>query len=261
MTDEVKNFEDMLIVLQQSHRQDMIIDTAKKLLSIAPDNLIGLYSLTSGYINSHKYKEAFETAQAAIKTYPNDPEFYYFMFYYYLSIGGEEYVNAKKVLEKAIFLKPNDPRFWRELAEIYLINWEPQKAVVSLENAVSLHPERAEYRSRYALALLRTKKKEESLEVAAKAISDEPDDHKVLDSVGMVYILSGELDKAEELFRDALRRHPTYEYYQKHLDWVLREKQDKESRNRQGKGYTPLYLRQKGEKRFFDEDKIKNNEQ
>lgn len=87
--------------------------------------------------------------------------------------------------------------------------------------------------------------------MANQALKDGTDEARNFDTVGMIYTLAGELDKGEELFREALRMVPTYDYYQKHIDWVKREKNDRDLRHQQGKSYTPLYLRQRDTKRFF----------
>ncbi len=54
--------------------------------------------------------------------------------------------------------------------------------------------------------------------------------------------------------RDAIRRLPNYNYFQQHMEWIEREKKDRERQELAGRKYTPLYLRHKGGKRFFDED-------
>ena len=92
--------------------------------------------------------------------------------------------------------------------------------------------------------------------MAKQALHDDPNDMQVLDTVGMIYILLGDLQKADQFFRDAMRRDPNHNYFQKHMDWIKRELKDKEHRESQQRKYTPLYLRQKGTKRFFDEDNV-----
>jgi hypothetical protein len=70
----------------------------------------------------------------------------------------------------------------------------------------------------------------------------------------MIYILLGDLEKADKFFREAIKRDPTYNYFHQHQDWIKRELHDRDLREKQGRKYTPLYIRQKQTKRFFDED-------
>lgn len=238
-----------------THRYDIVIDTAQKILAINPLIKNAHLALTYSYNNTGRYDLMKKVCEDALKIWPDEPEFYYMLFHYYLYQGGYQYVTARDIIKKAIELKPEDARYHRLLGEIYLINREPKKAIVHLKKAVELKPDNAEYKSRMALAMIRLGKVSESLDIVNSCLSDEPDDEKVLDNAGMVYILSGELEKAEELFRDALRRFPTYNYFQSHLEWVLREKTNKERVLKQNRKYLPLYITQKGSKRFFDEEK------
>ena len=249
------NLIQALETLAGSHRNDLIIEKAHEVLKIDPHNFQAFFYLGWAYNNSRQYDKMYETLQNALAEHAREPCLYHQLAYYYMAQGGKDYIKAKEAEEKAIQLDPKNSSYYRILGEIYLINREADKAAKALQKAVDLDPDYAEYRSRLALALLRLHKKHESLEMAEKALSQEPDNERVLDSVGMIYILSGELETAEKFFREALKRFPTYDYYQKHLAWVLREKEDQKNRHAQGKKYTPLYLRHKGTKLHFNEDK------
>ncbi|OGC49752.1 hypothetical protein A3A69_02280 [candidate division WWE3 bacterium RIFCSPLOWO2_01_FULL_37_15] len=255
MTDiTLQKLENSLEILSETHRYDLIIDIALKILSLDPQNLYATYELLRAYNNTQQYEKLIESTTRALTIWPNNDILYEFVYLYYLSKGGLEYLKARDAMQKALELNPNNAAWHRNLAEIYLINREPDKAEKYLSNAVKLKPLNAEYRSRLALSQIRLHKVKESLESISKCLRDDPDDQYVLDNAGMVYILAGEIEKAEELFRDALRRFPTYNYFQSHLDWVLKEKVDKEVRLTKGLKYTPLYIRQKDRKRFFDEE-------
>jgi len=236
------------------HRGDLIIETAKKILSINPQSYEGYFGLILGYMKTQQYELMLETCLRAISYWPHIAWFRYMHYIYYFSTGKDWY-KAKLAIEEAIKLDPVNARYYRHLGEVYLVNREHAKAVVYLRKAVELNPDSAEYRSRLALGLLRLHKKEESLKMARQALKDDPADSYVLDTVGLILTLSGELDEAEELFKSALRDIPTYSYFQRHLDIVKREKQDRENRKKRGLRYTPLYLRHKGMKLHFDENK------
>jgi tetratricopeptide (TPR) repeat protein len=255
INDQIAELEKSLEMLWQTHRNDFIIDTARKILNLDPQHQLANYCLIFALYRSHKYEEMFEAVQIALKYWSNRPWLHEMLYLYYLYKGGQDYIKAKEHIEIAIKLDPINAQYYRDLGEIYLINREPQKAAIYLSQAVRLKPANAEYRSRYALSLLRCHRLKECFQMADKALKDGVNDANVYDSVGMIYTLAGELDKGEELFKVALRMVPTYDYFQKHIDWVLAQKKDKQNRLAQNKKYTPLYLRHKGTKRFFDEDK------
>ncbi len=252
--DKIEELENKLSIFMDTHRMDLVASEATKILALDPNHRYANYCLLFSLVNRHLYEELFSAATNVLKIFPNEGWVHSMMYYYYLSKGGADYLNAKKHIEHAISVEPENAYYYRDLAEIYLINREPEKALRFLEKAVQLDPNNEEYRSRLALALIRTGKIKEAKEMIAKTLQDNPDHKDVLDTAGMVSLLSGDITSAEQLFRDALRRFPTYDYFQKHLDWVEREKKDFESRTKQGKKYTPLYLRQTDRKRFFDED-------
>ncbi|MBI3576761.1 tetratricopeptide repeat protein [Candidatus Gottesmanbacteria bacterium] len=252
--EQLQKLEQTLDVVSKTHRADLVIDTAGKILAINPQHEQATHHLIFAYYNSQKFKEMFEVLQSSLSYFSHESWIHYACYLYYLSVGGDSYLKAKDHIERAIKIEPSNTQYYRSLGEIYLINREAEKAMPFLKKAVDLDPSFAEYRSRYALALLRMHKVKESLETADQALKDDPGEPWIYDTVGMIYTLAGELEKGEELFREALRKAPTIDYFQKHIDWVLGEKLDRQNRKTLGKVYTPLYLRHKGTKRFFDED-------
>lgn len=252
--DELIQLEQSLQVIIYSHRSDLILEKAHRILAIDPNNRLGYVALIFAYNRSQQYDLMLRACLDALALWPDDDWFYHSLYLYYLNTGVS-YLKGKEAIEKAIELSPSNARYYRDLGEIYLINREADKAVKYLSKAVELDPDNAEFRSRLALGLLREHKVSESLKMAEKALRDDPSDNSVLDTAGLIYALAGELEKAEDLFKSALRDRPTYDYFQKHLDLVYREKSDRESRIKRGMRYTPLYLRHKGTKLHFDEDK------
>ncbi|HUD10725.1 MAG TPA: hypothetical protein VMR28_03585 [Candidatus Saccharimonadales bacterium] len=260
--DQLQRLTTELNALTGSHRYDLISNVATKILAIEPTNYVALADLAAAqYYKAARVSQSDddftavrETIERALSVYPNEAYFYFLLYHYYLWYGGAQYIQARDCLLTAIKLQPTTAIYYRQLGEIYLINREANKATKYLQEAVRLAPNEAEYRSRLALALLRQHKVKESLAMAEQALHDAPDDMQVLDTVGMVYILIGDLEKADRFFRDAIRRDPNYNYFHQHMDWIKRELPDKQRREQQGEKYTPLYIRQKGSKRFFDED-------
>lgn len=249
--DTLEKLEQELELVSQTHRHDMTADVARRILALNPNHEAALYKLVIALYYSEQYEKMRDTIDTASNLFPHTSWFHYACYLYYLYRGGAEYIKAKEHIEKAIEIHPGLAHYHRSLGELYLINREPKKASAALGEAVRLAPDNPEYRSRYALALLRDNRVKDSLDAAALALKDGTGEARIYDTVGMIYTLAGELEKGEELFREALRKMPTYDYFQKHIDWVVREKHDRDTRVQSGKEYTPLYLRQKDTRRFF----------
>lgn len=252
MNDDIlQKLEQELEVLSQTHRNDMIADVARRILALNPKHEAASFRLVLAVYGMGQYDQMFDAIELVKVNFAHTHWFHYVCYLYYLYLGGKDYIHAKEHIEIAIAIDPTLAYYHRCLGELYLINREADKAEQSLHEAVRLDPNNAEFRSRYALSLLRLHKVDESVLTAESALKDGVDDPRVFDTVGMIYTLSGDLEKGEKLFREALRIFPTYDYFQKHIDWVLKERNDKESRLQQGKTYTPLYLRHTGTRRFF----------
>ncbi len=252
--DMLETLERKLDNLKDSHRYDFILDTATQILAIAPTHEQANFFLIRALYGMGRYEDMLEAINGAAANFSNRAWLHFQYYLYYLYKGGQEYLKARDHIKTAISMDPSVAYYYRCAGEIYLINREADKAVPYLAQAVELAPDNAEYRARLSLGLLRMHKVRESLEMAAAALGDGAEDARVYDDIGMIYTLAGDLEKGEELFRAALRLMPTHDYFQKHIDWVIREKEDRKNRYAQGLRYTPLYLRHKGTKRFFDED-------
>ncbi len=251
MNDQLIKLEHTLEVVSQTHRGDFVIETASKILALDVSHEQAHFHIIFAYYHLQQFAQMFEAIQRAHPYVINSDWIHYVYYLYYLTQGGQEYLDAKEHIETAIRISPQKALYHRSLGEIYLINREPNKAIGPLMTAVTLMPTHAEYRSRLALALLRAKKVADSLKMADQALKDGVGEHWVFDSVGMIYTLTGDLTKGESLFREALRMDPVNDYFQKHIDWVLREKNNKINRENNKQQYTPLYLRQTGTNRFF----------
>lgn len=250
-----------LSALEGSKRYDHIKDVASRILASEPSDAYALSCLAAAQYteacatqDDQHFSVMKSTVERALAYWPEEAHFHYMMYLYHLWYGGAQYIQARDFMLEAIRLRPLSGQYFRCLGEIYMINREADKAARYLAEAVKLSPHEAEYRCRLALALLRQHKITESVDMAERALSDAPDDMQVLDTVGMIYILLGDLGKADRFFREAIKRDPTYNYFHQHMDWIKRELHDKQRREAQGKKYSPLYKRQRQEKRFFDED-------
>jgi len=112
----------------------------------------------------------FDAIEVAKSDFAHTAWFHFVCYEYYLYLGGKEYLKAKEHIEKAIEINPQNAYYHRCLGELYLINREPDNAETVLLGAVALDPHNPEFRSRYALSLLRQHKVKESLATADQAL-------------------------------------------------------------------------------------------
>jgi len=233
---------------------DLIIEKAREVLSELPTHRLALVFLCHAQHSLGLYEELRETAQFAIKHHPQRASFYHYLYIYYLYVGGEKYIEALRAIREAIRLSPENAIYYSELGEVYLINWEPEKARQALREAYRLKPNDAIIMSRLGLAELRCGNMDEAFNLARSALARFSDKAWVYNNVGQIYLFSGNLDEAEEHLHQAVQKCPKDEYFQRQLLTCKKEQENKKQRLSQGLEYVPLVRRQKGTKRFFDEE-------
>lgn len=159
---------------------------------------------------------------------------------------------AKNVFELCMAEDLQDPYYPWMIGKIYLINQEPEKAEKYLRKAMELDPENKEYKSKYGISLIRIGKVKDALSIA---IDIREGNAYTIDNIGMIFLLAGRLQEAKVKLAYAAELAHGKKFTKVHEELIERELADQAHRVSAGKLYTPLYLRQKMEKRFFDEEK------
>ncbi len=239
-----------------SQRPDLVEHCAKELLAIEPEDQQGWFYLVSSYSRTRNLPLLLDSCSTALSLFPNEQWPYESLGdYYFHHCQAECYYYALQVyLHTLKISNPLNHAVIRQIAEIYLINWEPQKAVIWLEEAFRIKPERAEYCSRLALAHLRCRNPKAALSLVKQALAMDPGEKNNMNNCATVFLYSGELEQAEELCRIPMIEHPDYLYFQRQLRKCLHEIDDRANRLKKDLRYTPLYLRQSGTQQHFDEE-------
>jgi tetratricopeptide (TPR) repeat protein len=151
------------------------IDTAKRAVSMAPDDETPHYALALAYANADNVKLAHKAIDEAIRIAPEDAD--------YLAI------------KSAICAQGGD---WKSAAK-----WA--------RLALDMDPESAAAQQVYSQALAITGDIGEASEVGAKALYDNPDDADAHCANGFIYLRQGKHREAATHFREALRLEPSNE--------------------------------------------------
>lgn len=205
---------------------------------LAPWNSEGWVRLGGLYFDNHRYDDAIKILSRAIEKFPED-----FMVNLLLGISysqKDDYQKAEKYLQKAVQLNPNDINALssygytlnrlgnKEDAIFYLkkalaidstnVNllgtlgliyddteqWELCDSIYSLALKVdSLNPT---INNNYAYALSKRKiRLDDALKMAETAIKAEPHNSSFLDTIGWVYFMLGDYEKAKKYIEEALQ--------------------------------------------------------
>jgi tetratricopeptide (TPR) repeat protein len=230
------------------------MESILQILNIDKNSFDGLDMACTGFYHFQDFENLYRYASAGAGLYPDRLEFYHHLYNLFLYFGKDDYINARDVMRKAIECNPTDSQSYYNLGEVYLINWEYQKAKHYFELAVRYNPRDSVYLSRLGIAVLRSGDVKGAFAIAEQALIMDLKNVWTYNNCGQIYLFAGELDRAEFLLRHATSIPSRNPYFGKQLENCLREKADRDNRVKSRRRYLPLYKRQKGEKRFFDED-------
>ncbi|GAB6282539.1 MAG: tetratricopeptide repeat protein [Ignavibacterium sp.] len=205
---------------------------------LAPWNSEGWVRLGGLYFDNHRYDDAIKILSKAIEKFPED-----FMINLLLGISysqKDDYQTAEKYLQKAVQLNPNDINALssygytlnrlgnKEDAILYLkkalaidstnVNllgtlgliyddteqWEQCDSIYSLALKIdSLNPT---INNNYAYALSKRKiRLDEALKMAEIAIKAEPNNSSFLDTIGWIYFMLSDYEKAKNYIEESLQ--------------------------------------------------------
>ena len=95
------------------------------------------------------------------------------------------------------------------------------RALGHLETAVRLNPSRPDYAAQWARALSSAAMAREALEVARRALAQDPQDPMTLDTLGVVFTLGNAHEEAAQAFRGAVALQPGIASYRFNLGTSL----------------------------------------
>ena len=163
-------------------------DAVKRSLDASPDNYTGLVYMALIKIAEHKFKDALQYAERAVETEPDKAYGYGVLGDAYLDLGDVE--EARAAYDKMLELSPG-LNSWSRVSNLKVVRGDTQGALHAMENA-------------YSLGLKSFRTSGENLAWT-----------KVMK--GSIYLNTGDLERAENCFREALEIMPDYYLALEHL--------------------------------------------
>jgi len=166
-------------------------------INLTPDNPLPLYSLGRLYLTQRAFDEALQAFTKAIRLQPKFVEAHLGL--------GDVYVNQHKdaeaieVYEQAKSLAPQAGSIYVKLGLLHERNQHPDEAAKAFEQAITLDPNQAIAFNNLAwIAAKKNIRLDEALEWAQKAVALAPSVSAFQDTLGWIYRLRGDLDKAAD---------------------------------------------------------------
>ena len=162
------------LIATREGRMDDAITTLQKALALNPDHFIALENLGNAHRQQKQWKEAQETLERAVAMRPQDPEVNYSIAMVYAQTDQPE--RAYDFLQRALKVRPTYPEALNNLGVLYLRTHHRNEAVAQFEECIRVAPEF---------------------------------DQSYL-NLARVYSIENSPDKAREVLRDLLKRHPDH---------------------------------------------------
>lgn len=189
------------------------ISAFKLALDESPDNPFYNNSLAYAYSKAELYDDAIAHYQKAIELNP-DKEWTSIVCQALGSIYAEVFGNVEAAVatyQAGIILDPNNYDLYLALGDIYMADYDLDKAIKAYCDAITLNPDDYRGYSKCGIALWEKDFLEEALVSYHKAIELNPENEFAHNNLGILY-LDGLMDAEEalEYFEEAVELNPSY---------------------------------------------------
>ena len=215
----------MALLLIEQKKYDRAVNKLESILQIAPSSEKVRFYLGALYEEMKNYRAAiqqFDTIQFGSEYFEDSV-----MHSAYLHKLNGDYDSSIKAVERGIFHQEDKPKFWILQASLLDEQKKLEKAQVVLEKAVEKFPENIQVHFQIGSVYDRLDKKDKTVEHLEKVIALNENHVQALNYLAYVYAEgTRNLEAAEKLARKALTLQPGDGYIMDTLGWVL-FKQDK----------------------------------
>lgn len=185
----------------------------KLALDLEPENPFYNNSIAYAYANAELYDEAIYHYQKAIDLNP-DNEWTSIVCQALGALYAEINGNTEAAIatyQAGLILDPNNYDLYISLGDIYMAEYDLDKAVKTYCDAINLNPEEYKGYSKVGIALWEKDYIEEALVAYHKAVELKPDNEFAQNNLGILY-LDGLMDAEEalEYFEEAISLNPNY---------------------------------------------------
>lgn len=213
--DRVREFQSILQAADYIHADNFQQgeEVLTRIRKEDPEVYIVPFMLGEAAIRQKKWKEAVAQFTQCLELDPSFDQAMTALAHAHIML--DELIEARQWLNKALKFNPQNYRAWYELASIER-HTDPAAAVSDYEKAVSIQPNFALLRRDFGMVLLSRNDFGEAAKHLQKAVDLGVHDAPIYNFLGICYSRMGQLPKAVENYREALRANP--EFAEAHLN-------------------------------------------
>lgn len=202
----------------QLNKIDKASDLARQALKKDPEQLLALQTLVQIHFQNNQSRQALQLLEDATRQTSENPGYYVDLaevLNHFSSLAGKEGADLRKrageLLAKAESLKPEEPGVQQRIADLYITNGAPEKAVSIYVELLKQYPNLPAIRERLADLYLRgndTEKAREILESMVRQNGTNPQAHYLL---GVIASEAKDYKKAAGYFEKTIMLNPAFE--------------------------------------------------
>ena len=201
-----------------SHQGDYekALQAFQQVTVLEPDIVAGYENVGNMYLQQGKYQESISYFQKALQiqpyfsTYSNLGTSYFFL---------KQYSNAVEMFEKAVALNPNDTNVVVNLADVYRVSGQQDKARTTYQQAIALgfkelqtNPQNADVKAQIALSYAKIGNASEAQNFIRQARGIDKNNVNYIYYEAEIDALSGRSAEALKLLREAFEKHYPAEF-------------------------------------------------
>jgi tetratricopeptide (TPR) repeat protein len=205
-------------------------NAARTMLSIEPDSLNALYSLSQVFFAQNDAKKVLELLEPFARDVParaKDNERDAALVLTQLGFAHLQLGDASKAVAAFTEAKkyaPDVPTYDAYLIQAHLSGQQPARAADLAVEALKRHPGDRRLIGLHADALADLGRPDEALALLKDALSAAPDDDDLAMKLGAVFEESGRVDEAEKAFRGIIERDPLHAPALNYLGYMLADR-------------------------------------
>ncbi|TKJ39801.1 hypothetical protein CEE37_11025 [candidate division LCP-89 bacterium B3_LCP] len=209
-------------ILKYLRRHDESIEQYQAILDKNPEEREALGQLSTLYIALSDFQSALETSRKLYALYPGDDRICFTLASLLAEL--DEHAEADSFFAQTTEINPDDPRYFTNWAYMHLRIRDFNRAVEILENSTYHHPTTAEVWA--LLGSAHQSAGQDSLALEALDVSLELDAAQVgpYVTLGIIYEERGDLDRAIEVYEQALIIEPDDALLLNNFAYLLAEK-------------------------------------
>jgi tetratricopeptide (TPR) repeat protein len=219
----------IVTILLEQGKADKAIARISQAIQAVPNNLFAQTLLANVYARQQKYVEAEAGFRRAIQINPKAPGPYLGLANLYSARGHPD--RAMDALQQGLLASPGEPSLSEVLAETYQRKGEKDKAIAEYEQILIKNPTADLAANNLASALIEVNADKADLEraLALTRRFENASNPAFLDTLGWIYFLMGQNERALRLLQKAVASAPHVPGHQYHLGMALYKEGDIQS--------------------------------